>query len=241
MATSDLYEEYVQFKDWNVETDDSRNAEHEALLKLGGVVRAGAFLDIGFGRGELLDWAKAQGYVTSGLELIPELAERARGRGHRVPEGGLDELPDQSFDVITAIDVMEHLAVEDARKLLDQVRRLLRPDGVFIARFPNGDSPFSVPFQNGDLTHIRWLTAGGMRQLAEPQGLAVCGIHNLRPRARGVGAALKRSAAYLVRDIVEAVIGLAYFGKRFPMDPNVVVVLRPRRTKAAGEEPTVAR
>jgi hypothetical protein len=37
---------------------------------------------------------------------------------------------------------------------------------------------------------------------------------------------MKRRAVYGVRNIIEIVLGFTYFGKRVPMDPNVVVVLQ---------------
>jgi 2-polyprenyl-3-methyl-5-hydroxy-6-metoxy-1,4-benzoquinol methylase len=221
-----LYDDYIAFKGWEDDRLSTDSKDIAALLALARKPQPYRLLDVGFGRGELLDWAKSQGIETHGSEIIPELVERARSRGHGVVQGDLKQLEAGGFDVITAIDVLEHLTVEQLSALLADVRRLLMPDGVFIARFPNGQSPFSGPYQNGDLTHVRSLTPGAIRQVAGSAGLALDGAYNLRPHASGFRG-LKRRAAYAFRDAVETLIGFAYYGYRFPMDPNIVIVLRP--------------
>lgn len=66
-----------------------------------------------------------------GVELVPEHAEQARRRGIDVlcADAG-ERLPfaDQSFDFVTANQVIEH--VRDTDGMLAEVRRVLRPDGV---------------------------------------------------------------------------------------------------------------
>lgn len=41
----------------------------------------------------------------------------------------------------------------------------------------------------------------------------------------GTPRATWRRAGYLLRDLFETVVGIAYLGERTPMDPNVVVVV----------------
>ncbi len=112
-----------------------------------------------------------------------------------------------------------------AAALLTAALGLLGPDGRILLRFPNGQSPFSGLYQNGDLTHVSRFTPASLRQLAEPCGLELAGAFNHRSMPPGLRA-LKRRAAYWVRDMVETVLGLVYFGRRVPLDPNIVVVLR---------------
>jgi hypothetical protein len=44
---------------------------------------------------------------------------------------------------------------------------MLRNGGVFIARFPNGDSPFGLANQNGDLTHVTAIGSEKFRYLVQ--------------------------------------------------------------------------
>jgi SAM-dependent methyltransferase len=62
--------------------------------------------------------------------------------------------PDQHFDVVTAIEVIEHIA--DLEAALDEIRRVLRPGGVLCVACPNRLFPiethtFTVPFSGREL------------------------------------------------------------------------------------------
>ena len=98
----------------------------------------------------LLDLGCADGVVTlriaervgagelHGVELVPELAERARAAGIAVTEADLGErLPfdDASFDVIHSNQVIEHLRGTD--HFMREIRRVLRPDGYAIVSTNN--------------------------------------------------------------------------------------------------------
>jgi SAM-dependent methyltransferase len=46
-------------------------------------------------------------------------------------------LPDDAFDCVTAVEVLEH--VEDDHAFIREVHRVLRPGGIFLMTTPNGD------------------------------------------------------------------------------------------------------
>src|SRR5262245_42476669 len=83
-------------------------------------------LDAGCGSGRTLEELVAYG-DPAGIELDPEAAELARGRGLAdVRVGRLEDLPwpDQTFDLITCLDVIEH--TPDDRLALVELRRVCR-------------------------------------------------------------------------------------------------------------------
>jgi ubiquinone/menaquinone biosynthesis C-methylase UbiE len=73
-----------------------------------------------------------------------ELAERRR-REHglqnvrflRADVADLASVPDRSVDVAGAFDLLEHVDDETVRRMLRALRRVLKPDGVFVAYTPN--------------------------------------------------------------------------------------------------------
>lgn len=116
-------------------------------------------LDIGCGLGYgSVELARAAARVTA-IDVDPEVL-RAASYGYAAPNlsyaaasaTGLP-FPDQSFDLITAFEVIEHL--EDWPALLNEARRLLAPGGQFVVSTPNreyyaetrrlsGPNPFHV-------------------------------------------------------------------------------------------------
>jgi 2-polyprenyl-3-methyl-5-hydroxy-6-metoxy-1,4-benzoquinol methylase len=97
-------------------------------------------LDIGCGDGAFLEWAKAAGWNTLGVDFDPAAVASARMRGLDVRCGSVDVLADSglSFDAITLSHVIEH--VHDPADLLRRIRTLLKPGGLFWVDTPNVDS-----------------------------------------------------------------------------------------------------
>jgi SAM-dependent methyltransferase len=92
-------------------------------------------LDAGCGSGRTLEELTRYGEVR-GIELSPDAAEIARGRGHEVVIGRLEELPweDGTFDLVTCLDVIEH--TPDDRATLMELRRVTRPGGFLLVTVP---------------------------------------------------------------------------------------------------------
>ena len=93
-------------------------------------------LDAGCGSGRTLDDLATRGIV-SGLDLSEMAASAARVRGHEdIRVGRVEELPwqDGSFNLVTALDVIEH--TQDDRLTLRELRRVTRPGGFAIITVP---------------------------------------------------------------------------------------------------------
>lgn len=104
-------------------------------------------LDVGCQTGALAIALSARGAQVTGVDTAEWLLEAARlrcdgwgARAHfRVARG--EELPfeDQSFDLVTFIDVIEHC--QDAQRCLYEIARVLRPGGVAYVYGPNRFAP----------------------------------------------------------------------------------------------------
>jgi len=112
-------------------------------------VNSGSVLDLGAGIGAFLDTMRGKGWDVTGLE--PD--EGARHQASKYynlelkPASELSQLPDQSFDAITLWHVLEH--VHDLHPYLDQLKRLLKPNGkIFIAvpNYTSSDARFYGPY-----------------------------------------------------------------------------------------------
>jgi len=80
-----------------------------------------SWLDVGCGRGEVLDQAERLGFRALGIETVPALID-----GKRVFEGDACALPfsDAGFDVVSCFDVLEHLVPGDEVTALKEFKRL---------------------------------------------------------------------------------------------------------------------
>ncbi|HKM19267.1 MAG TPA: class I SAM-dependent methyltransferase [Aliarcobacter sp.] len=94
-------------------------------------------LDIGCNTGLLLDFAKSHECITSGIELSVESKHILKKKGHQVFES-IDEIEDESLDVITAFDLIEHLY--DVKGFLETVYTKLKKNGRLIILTGNIDS-----------------------------------------------------------------------------------------------------
>jgi 2-polyprenyl-3-methyl-5-hydroxy-6-metoxy-1,4-benzoquinol methylase len=111
-----------------------RIREVEAVANSG----PGCVLDVGCGRGVLLEEFRRRGWEVQGTELSEQAASYARQTLNIPVEiGSLETLhfPANHFDAITLWHVLEHVA--NPRALLVEINRILKPDGVLLVAVPN--------------------------------------------------------------------------------------------------------
>jgi 2-polyprenyl-3-methyl-5-hydroxy-6-metoxy-1,4-benzoquinol methylase len=129
-------------------------------------------LDIGCRYGALTR-AYVEGNEVVGIDVDREaLEEAARELGIETHWADVDqglEFPDESFDVVVAGEVLEH--VRDPARLAAEALRVLRPGGTFVASVPNSYRLKNrVRFALGrkpetDPTHLHMFTPGDAREL----------------------------------------------------------------------------
>jgi SAM-dependent methyltransferase len=94
-------------------------------------------LDLGCRDGALTR-AYAEGNELVGVDADREALEEAKRLGIETHWADLDgplPFPDESFDVVVAGELLEHL--RDPARLVGEARRVLRPGGTFVASVPN--------------------------------------------------------------------------------------------------------
>jgi len=229
-----LLQNYQRRKKWYGQKRFHTSSELFEIETIRAAVKRGhRILEIGFGDGRFLDWAKNSGYKITGVEINSTFAELADERGHSVYLGDANTIfkeKERLFDLICFFDVLEHLNLVEIVEILKTSQRLLKKNGKILAKFPNGLSPFGRVHQHGDATHKSTLSGPIMEDLASIADLKVLSVQN-SARSMKLGRhrfPILKKIAYLVRDIIQAAIGYIYFGENIPMDPNITVIMGKR-------------
>jgi SAM-dependent methyltransferase len=226
-------DEYIRWKSWDrrpfAAPDGWYRAFYRAELAKTGISSFRDVLEIGFGNGEFLAYARDRGILAAGVETNDALLDNARRDGFDAYESLSGVPSERRFDLVVAFDVLEHMTLDAIVEVMTDLRRRLRPGGVFLARFPNGDSPFSRASQHGDVTHQTTIGSEKLRYLAQTTGFEVtyCGATSLPV----LGAPLHKAAYAVVarplRWVIDKFLAVLYLQRtdvRFTA--NLTAVLR---------------
>lgn len=116
-----------------------KNYEYE-LLQIKKIKPGGKLLDIGTNMGFFLRKAREFGYETQGVEPSPSLCKIAKEQFELSIKNSFLEnagFPENHFDVITMIDVFEH--VTNPVEILNHIHSTLKEDGILCIKVPNGN------------------------------------------------------------------------------------------------------
>jgi SAM-dependent methyltransferase len=133
--------------------------------------RDARILDVGCGTGSNLSAFSGLG-SSVGIDMSPDALAFCRSRGlDQVTLSELERLPfpDRTFDVVTAMDVLEH--VDDDLAALAELRRVLKPGGVLLATVPAYGFLWSE--HDEALKHRRRYTAHELRNKLTVRDFAV--------------------------------------------------------------------
>jgi SAM-dependent methyltransferase len=123
------------------ERDDYGNfdANLRFLRETGLAPSAGPVLEIGSGKGRLVDLLRREGHDVQGVEVNDTMIQESRRLYGPLPiqkvQGVELPFPDRSFGTVVSFDVFEHIPDSDAH--LREVRRVLKPGGHYLLQTPN--------------------------------------------------------------------------------------------------------
>lgn len=142
----------------------------------------GRLLDVGAGSGILVEQALIMNYEASGIEPSNSLSAAARKLNIPVVTGTLPlSTPHLAFDIVTLIDVIEH--VENPRAILQEIGNCLQQDGICVLVTPDVSS-FAARIMHGKwwhyrLAHIGYFNRQTLQRLASSAGFNI--IATYRP------------------------------------------------------------
>ena len=124
----------------------TRLAAYEAFVDpLSQTLDSRRVLDLGCGRGELLEFVAERGFHGAGVDLDHHMVAAARAAGYEVVEGDalafLKQSSSERFAAITAFHLVEHLPFQTLRQLVAQAHRCIAPGGLLIIKTPDAENP----------------------------------------------------------------------------------------------------
>ena len=143
-------------------------------------------LDLGSGRGDWLKLLFKEGFKPRGVEANEVFAEDSRKQGLDVVHGDmmvhLGQQPDNSLDLITVFHLIEHLSTEKLFRLLDEIRRTLKPGGRVFMETPSSEN-LVVAACNfyADPTHHKPVNPHTLMFVLKQQGFVELGLQFLHP------------------------------------------------------------
>lgn len=228
-----IYASYGEFKGWDGEAlPDVYTDLYEGEMRQHSFSLSGSLLEIGFGSGHFLKWARSKGMHVVGVEVNHNFVQSAQNAGLEVYHLPLQKLAElkasvKKFDTVVILDVLEHLYPDEILNLFKSIYPLMDANGKIICRFPNGLSPFATQTQWADITHVTVLTPERMRQIGLATGFKVIHYCNsYRSLKVGKRSVFAKKLLYFLRNIFESVVGIFYFGGRVPLDPNLSISLK---------------
>lgn len=97
-------------------------------------------LDAGCGTGGLTKKLSTLG-ETIGIDISDDAIRFAKKRGLKVKRGSISKItfPNNSFDIVVSADVLYHQWINDDKKVVQELLRVLKPGGILLIKLPAFD------------------------------------------------------------------------------------------------------
>jgi SAM-dependent methyltransferase len=177
---------YVAFEDrFRGSTDEIRRRLLDYLPLFAG---ASNVLDVGCGRGELLDLFRERGVSARGIDVNDEMVTVCRSRGLTAERADalafVSSQPEASLGGLIAIQVVEHLEPGYLMRLVEAAHRALKPGAPMVLETINA-ACWAAFFDSyiRDFTHARPIHPDTLRYLVQASGFATADIQFKAPFA----------------------------------------------------------
>ncbi len=219
------YQNYIKWKGWLTEKNmffsvtNYQSEEFESQFRESKVdFKNINVLEIGYGSGSLLKFFQMNGCKISGIEIQQELIDLANKAEIKVYRN-IKETK-ENYDLIIALDVLEHLYIDQLKELFLVASVKLNTGGKMMFRFPNADSYAGMAAQNGDYTHVTSIGKSKLQQLIEPYGFV---IESFKGAIEYPHRPVSRIIHWIFRTILIKLIG---FNRPYFFSGNVVAVIK---------------
>lgn len=168
----EFYENLVD-NEYENSRDERKIQEKKIVSLISKYKPKGTLLDIGAGSGILVESALEMGYDAEGVEPSKWLHQKAVERGLPVHCGIFpSEKLKSEYDIIVLVDVIEH--VNSPKELLSEIKKALKPDGIFVLITPDVNSLIAkilgYKWWHFRVAHIGYFNKKNLRLLTDSVG-----------------------------------------------------------------------
>jgi O-antigen chain-terminating methyltransferase len=207
--------DYVAFEDRCRGSSESiRQAQERYLTLFPPASGSGAILDIGCGRGEMLELLVAAGYKAIGVDTDTNMVELCRSKGLEVVQDDgihyLEVCENNSLRGIFCAQVIEHLLTSEMERLIELAYQKLMPSAVLVMETINPRSLFALGNHFfADLSHIRPVHPETLRFICEQVGFGRVELEerSLHPFMDTVDELPEGEVGTALRELLRSVFG----------------------------------
>lgn len=187
--------EYWRFQKQFRADDQTLRKRHEKYLAVLGDIFSDAnsvrSLDLACGDGVFLELQKEAGWKAQGVDINSIMVDRGNEHGLDIQQADalryLCSVDKESFNLISAMQFVEHLTPEQLEKLLEDAHYALQSGGVLLIETINPHTLMAHKWFHFDLTHQKMIFPENMKLLAESKGfyqVRHAGINQVEDYAR---------------------------------------------------------
>ncbi len=139
-------------------------------------------LDVGCGSGVLVKYLKQNGFTAYGCDnsatAVKLAAKICAAKSIKRANAVKLTYPNNSFDLVIAISLIEHLTLFKGELFLLETKRILRPNGMVFLITPNLSTPVRLFqkdswFAYDDHTHIQFYSPESLTKILEAKGFRI--------------------------------------------------------------------
>jgi predicted TPR repeat methyltransferase len=176
--------------------------------------KSARILDVGCGYGRFVWYLRNLGFAQAfGIDISQEQVDAAESLGlaNTVTRADAHDYlagHPAEFDLITALDLLEHLSKDEIITFLCLARESLRSGGRIMLQTTNAVGPFAGNYFYGDFTHQTAFSARSIRQILRATGFDLVRVMEVEPVAHGPASAVRRVLWRGLRGIMVAYLAI---------------------------------